>query len=272
MISKCAGYLPENGRRCVVPVETDGAVPNHGAAFPQTRWSLVARALSGESAAPGNSRTAMEEICEAYWYPLYAFARKTGLRSTDAEDLVQGFFLRVLEDGALATADRSRGRLRTYFLKVFRNQMTDEVRRRGAKKRGGGHPHLSLDATWAEDRYGLEPEADDSLDPRRAHDRRWALLMLERVLTALETEQSSACGGNEWALLSPFLKFSTGGKASYNAAAGELGWTVNATRVKVFRLRRRFRALLIEAVADTLEEATPDAIEAEIRELMEALV
>ncbi len=213
----------------------------------------------------------MEEICRAYWYPLYAHARRIGFSTSDAEDLVQGFFMHIVEDGALATADPARGRLRTFFMAVVRNQAMDELRRRGAKKRGGDKLHVSLDPAWAENRLGVELEAVDQENPERAHDRRWALLILERVIAVLEGERSDANRSKEWRILSPFLNFSTGGKGSYESASEKLGWTVNATRVAVFRLRRRFRDLLTEAVADTLEEATPELIDAEIRELLVAL-
>ena len=179
--------------------------------------------------------------------------------------------MRVIEGNALATADPARGRLRTYLLAVFQNQAADECRKRTAKKRGGGIQHLPLDHSWAEHRLSIETDAPDALEPQRALDRRWALLMLERVLHSLEAERSSSGCEGEWGILSPFLDFSTGGNASYKRAAESLGLTVNATRVKVFRLRRRFRELLMETVADTLEDPTAESVCDEIRELLVAL-
>ncbi len=239
---------------------------NEGA-FRQTRWSLVARAASGDETI---SRAALEEVCQDYWYPLYAFARRKGIYPADAEDLVQGFFHSLLEDGLLANANQSRGRLRTFLIAVFSHQLTDEARRRNARKRGGDAKIVSLDRAWAEGRFAVEP-VDEAPDAGRAHDRRWALLMLEGTMARLTRERADAGRASEVQELAAFLSFEGGGQGSYESAARELGWTVNATRVAVFRLRRRFRELLLTAIADTLEDPSSEAIDAEIRELIAAL-
>jgi RNA polymerase sigma-70 factor (ECF subfamily) len=207
----------------------------------------------------------------AYWYPLYAFARRARIHPHDAEDLVQGFFLHLIRDEALASADPSRGRLRTFFLTLFRNHIADESRRRGALKRGGAHTLVPLDGDWAERRLALEGERNLDGDAERAHDRRWALLLVERALHRLESERAASGHGDEMRALAPFLDIASGGVASYAKASAALGWTINATCVAVFRLRRRFRDLLLATVADTLEHPDPEAIEAEMRELILAL-
>ncbi len=239
-------------------------------AFLQTRWSLVARAARGDEDA--EARAAMEEICRDYWYPIYAFARREGVHPTDAEDLVQGFFLGIIGDNKLATADPDRGKLRTYLIRIFRNHMADEMRKKNALKRGGGQKIISIDIEWAEERLDVESaDSSEKTDAERSHDRRWALLLLERTLEALEEERETAGHGEEMRVLAPFLRFDTGGQASYEKASGALGWTVNATRVSVFRLRRRFRELLLSSIADTLDTPSADAVEDELRELMAAL-
>jgi len=243
-----------------MPAEVPNA--NRGS-FRPTRWSLVARAVSAD---PEMARAALDEVCRDYWYPLYAFARRTGIYPDDAEDLVQGFFLHLIKEGALATADPNRGRLRTFLITVFRHHMTNEMRKRTAQKRGGGQTVISLDVEWAENRFANEP-ADDAPDAAGVHDRRWALLLIDKALAALAAERDPA----QFESLSPFLDFASGGRASYSETAAKLGWTVNATRVAVFRLRRQFRELLLGIVADTLEEPGEEAVEAELRELMTAL-
>ena len=247
--------------------QAEALVGDNPGAFRQTRWSLVARASSRDSQV---SRAALEQICQDYWYPLYAFARRKGIYPADAEDLVQGFFHRLLEGGLLDNADQSRGKLRTFLITIFSNQLTDEARRRNAQKRGGNREVVSLDRTWAEDRLAIEP-ADETPDAGSAHDRRWALLLLESTMSKLKRQREEAGHAAELQVLEPFLSFESGGRGSYEAAAQELGSTVNATRVAVYRLRRRFRELLLQAIADTLEDPNPEAIDAEMHELIAAL-
>ena len=241
----------------------EAPIANPGS-FQPTRWSLVARAASSD---PEMARAALDEVCRDYWYPLYAFARRAGIYTADAEDLVQGFFLKLVKEGVLTTASPDRGRLRTFLLTVFRNHMTNVVRHDRAQKRGGKHTVVSLDISWAENRFANEPADDAVPDAANIHDRRWALLMIDKALAALADKRDP----RQFETLSAFLDFSTGGRASYEEAAAALDWTVNATRVAVFRLRKQFRQTLLDAVAQTLEDPSEEAVEAEIRQLMEAL-
>lgn len=236
------------------------------AAFRNTRWSMVARA-----AAPGHpqAHTALAEMCHDYWPPLYAFARRLGRSPPDAEDLTQSFFAALIEKNTLAAAEPSRGKLRTFLLAAFQNHIADVAKRERAQKRGGGAQMLSIDAAAAEEWFACEPAERET--PETLYHRRWAMLLLERALDSLETDRTAAGYGEAMQVLRPFLSLTASGAATYDEAAKQLGWTLNATRVAVFRLRARYRVLLLELIAATLHDEDPAAVEAEMRELLAAL-
>ena len=237
-----------------------------GAAFRTTRWSVVARAAEPEQTHGG---TALADMCHHYWPPLYAFARRIGRSLQDAEDLTQSFFAFLIEKNTLAAAEQSRGKLRTFLLAAFQHHMADAVKREHALKRGGGVELMSLDGAAAEEWFACEPAEHET--PETLYHRRWAMLLLERALDQLEAERSGAGHDGEMKVLRPFLSLTIAGAATYEEAARQLGWTVNAVRVAVFRLRARYRELLFDLVAATLDEENPNAVEAEMRELLAAL-
>ena len=143
-----------------------------GRSFSATRWSLVL-------AAAGDAEAALAALCRAYWFPLYAFARRQGVSPHDAEDLTQGFFAHLLGKSALAHVDRAKGRFRTFLLASLKHYLADERDRAKALKRGGAQLAISLDAIEAEERYALEPR--DELSPDHLFDRRWALAVTRIV-------------------------------------------------------------------------------------------
>src|SRR5262245_33472371 len=159
--------------------------PRHGAAgwFATTHWSVVLAAGRGDTA---QAAEALQKLCRAYWYPLYAYARRRGHGAHDAEDLVQGFFARLIEKEILRGLERDAGRFRSFLLKCFDRFAGDEKDRAQRLKRGGGQEVLSLDAAMAEERYRLEPA--DLLDPKKIFERRWALTVLEQVLARLRAQ------------------------------------------------------------------------------------
>jgi len=235
------------------------------AAFRTTRWSVVARAAALEHP---TAQAALAETCRDYWPPLYAFARRSGHAPADAEDLTQSFFAALIEKNTLATADQSRGRLRAFLLTAFRHHIADVVKHDHAQKRGGADNLLSLDDNGE---GGRAPEPIEHETPETLYHRRWAMLLLERALDQLEAERTAAAHGAEMEVLRPFLGFATSGADTYAEAATQLGWTVNAVRVAVFRLRARYRALLLALIAATLHDQTPTVVEAELRDLLAAL-
>ena len=238
---------------------------NHAEAFRTTRWSVVARAA--EPSHP-RAQTALAEMCGDYWPPLYAFARRLGRSPEDAEDLTQSFFASLIEKNTLAAADSSRGKLRTFLLAAFQHYIADVAKREHAQKRGGGAGVLSIDAA-VEEGFASEPVEHET--PETLYDRRWATMLLERALDNLEAERAADGHGAEMAVLRPFLSLTISGAATYAEAAERLGWTVNAARVAVFRLRTRYRELLLDSVAATLHDESPAVVEVEMHDLLDAL-
>jgi RNA polymerase sigma-70 factor (ECF subfamily) len=231
--------------------------------FRTTRWSVVLAARDGPSP---EARQALRDLCEAYWYPLYAFIRRQGHPAEEARDLTQEFFLRLLEKDFLALVDQSRGKFRSFLMAACKHFLANERDRARAQKRGGGREVLSLDAQAGESRYIAEPTHD--LTAERLFERRWALLLLHRVLERLRDEWRRAGKGEQFETLKAFL---TGEKPAgqYAEAAAALGATPGAVRVAAHRLRRRYRELLREEIARTVND--PGEVEAEIRDLIAAL-
>jgi RNA polymerase sigma-70 factor (ECF subfamily) len=231
--------------------------------FHTTRWTVVLSA--GRKDTPG-SRDALSSLCAAYWYPLYAFARRRGLHRQEAEDLTQGFFAALIEKNFAAAADPERGRFRTYLLTAFKRYMGKERERERAQKRGGRRALLSLDFEDGERRYALEPS--HAITPERIFDRRWAILLLERTLDALRAEMEQACRGELFKALKSHLKAGADPE-SYKDMSARLGMTEGAVKAAAHRMRARYRDLLRAEVAETV--AGPEEVDLEIRHLLEAI-
>jgi RNA polymerase sigma factor (sigma-70 family) len=227
--------------------------------FATTHWSIVLRA--GDSQSP-EAATAMERLCQAYWYPLYAFVRRSGHGHEDASDLTQGFFARLLEKRYLRSADANLGRFRTFLLTSMSNFLANEWDKTQAQRRGGGRVVLSLDAASAEERYRFEPV--DRTTPETLFDRRWAQTMIAAVVERLAAEMDE----KRFEVLKGFL-LEDKGAVSYEGAASELDISVPAVTSAIFRMRGRFRALLFEEVGNTVNEVQD--VEEELRYLLAAL-
>ena len=212
------------------------------------------------------SSAALGELCSTYWYPLYVFARRKGLSAEAAQDATQGFFARLLEKQGLRHVDPEKGRFRAFLLTSFKNHMADERAHAARKKRGGDAQHLPIDVQDAEGRYAHEPP--DVETPERVFERRWALTVLERALERLRAEYA---GSGREAVFEQLKGYLTGesGSLPYARAAAALGMTEIAVKVAVHRLRRRFRARLLEEVAETVDGE--GRLDEEIRHLMSAL-
>ena len=231
--------------------------------FATTHWSLVLAAGSGE-ASQTRSRRALEELCKAYWYPLYAFVRYRGYSSDDAQDVTQSFFARILEKDGLASADPERGRFRSYLLGAVKHFLANEWHRARAQKRGGGVTFLELDALDPEARYALEPAR--SSDPEAVFDREWAQESIARAMQNLRAE-SEARGKGE--LLEALKGSLTGEEPPRSETAARLGMTDGAVKSAVHRLRQRYRELLRAEIAETVTD--PADVDAEMRHLVAAL-
>jgi DNA-directed RNA polymerase specialized sigma24 family protein len=233
-----------------------------GDLFVTTRWSVVLSA--GRKSSPHSER-ALAELCQTYWYPLYAFVRRKGHGKEDAEDLTQAFFETVLENNPLEGLTSERGRFRAFLLAAMKNFLANDWDRKNRQKRGGGALHLSLDWQDADARYHLEPE--DPASPETLFDREWALALLRRVVDRLGEE----CAANGKAEFFDAVKeLLVGGDAEgYGTIAGQLGMDAGAARVAVHRLRRRNRELLREEIAQTLDD--PTRVDDELKALQAAL-
>jgi RNA polymerase sigma factor (sigma-70 family) len=231
--------------------------------FVTTHWSVVLSAQEKESP---QSAAALEVLCGAYWYPLYAYIRRQGRNATDAQDLTQEFFARLLQKGYLQAAAREKGRFRTFLIVALKRFLANEWDRDRAQKRGGGHTRLSLDTAVAETRYQLEPVSEPS--PDRIYDRRWALTLLDQTLGRLRQEFADAGKAGEFDRLKSVLAADRA-EISYRAIAAELGVSEGAARVAVHRMRKRFRELFREEISQTV--ASGDEVEAEVRYLMGVL-
>jgi RNA polymerase sigma-70 factor (ECF subfamily) len=237
-------------------------------AFTTTRWSVVL-AAAGAGAAPDSpdARSAMASLCRTYWYPLYAFVRRSGYGHDDAMDLTQGFFAKMLEKNDLRTVDPARGRFRSWLLGCLKHFLANEHDRATAQKRGGGKQPLSfdLDANDAQSRYRLEPAHE--LTPEKVFDRRWALVLIENVLSQLSEE--CRAGGKEklFETVKPYLWGER--NESYAQAAPSLDMTEAALKAAVHRLRKRYKDLLRLEISHTVHSAAE--VDEEIRDLFAAL-
>jgi RNA polymerase sigma-70 factor (ECF subfamily) len=210
------------------------------------------------------AREALEELCRAYWYPLYAFVRYRGYSADDAQDLTQSFFVRILEKGGFASADPERGRFRSYLLGAMKHFLANEWHRARAKKRGGGVTLLSWDALEPEARYALEPARPT--DPDAGFDREWALEATARAMEKLRAESEARNKGELFEALQGSL---TGEEPPRSETAARLGMTEGALKVAVHRLRQRYRELLRAGIAETV--ADPSDVDDEMRHLVAAL-
>ena len=231
--------------------------------FVTTHWSVIAAAQDGSSP---EARSALAALCSAYWYPLYVFVRGQVDKADEAQDLTQGFFASLLEKKALAVADRSRGKFRSFLLGACKYYLSHERARARALKRGGGLKTVSLDFHDAEARYAREPA--HTLTPERLFARRWAMTMLDQVLYKL-SEEFTAKG--KQALFDHLRVCLLGDKnaAPHAQVALELGMSEGSIKVAAHRLRGRFRDLVREEITRTVDR--PEDVEDEIRQLFAAL-
>ena len=229
--------------------------------FPTTRWTLVVAAGDPHRK---EARSALVSLCENYWYPLYAYLRRRGYSADQAQDLTQEFFIRVLEGRYLDRADPEKGRFRSFLLTSLKFFVADEEDRQRAHKRGGGAV-LPLEFSSGEERYQREPAHDET--PERIFERHWALSVLDRVVEKLRDEFVRQGRPEHFERLKVFLLGHSG--APYAALAREMNTSEGALKVAIHRLRKRYRELFRQEIADTV--ADPAEVESELRFLAAAL-
>lgn len=231
-----------------------------GVEFQTTHWSVVLRA---GDACESTARQALEELCRAYWFPLYAYVRRQGQRAEDAQDLTQEFFSRFLEHGNFERANPGRGRFRTYLLTSLKRFLNEEWRRANRQKRGGGQFVTPVNLEDAEVRLSAEP--CDTLSPDRLYDRRWVDALLERVVERLRQDYESTGRKSVYLQLQQYL-WGPLAEVSYAEMGRRLKMNEGAVKVAVHRLRQRYRELLREEVAHTVEK--PEDVEEELRYML----
>jgi RNA polymerase sigma-70 factor (ECF subfamily) len=231
--------------------------------FVTTHWSVVLAAGRGDTT---RACDALAHLCQTYWYPLYAYARRRGCSPHDAQDLTQEFFARLLEGNWVAKADRQRGRFRSFLVSAMKHFMANEWNKARTQKRGGGQSTLSLNDDSAEHRYQLEPA--ENATPESLFEQGWAVALLDGVLSRLEEEYRRS-GKQAWMeAMRPALAMDRGA-LDYTELAHKLGTTETAARMAVHRLRQRYRQLIRAEVASTV--ASPEEVEAEMRHLFQTL-
>ena len=229
--------------------------------FPTTRWSIVVAAGDPHRK---EARSALAGLCESYWYPLYAYLRRRGYAADQAQDLTQDFFIRMLEGRYLDRADPEKGRFRSFLLTSLKFFVADEEDRQRARKRGGGAV-VPLEFPSGEERYQREPAHDET--PERLFERRWALSVLDQVVEKLRTEFVRQDRPEHFDRLKVFLLGRS--DAPYAALALEINTSEGALKVAIHRLRKRYRELFRQEIADTV--ADPAEVESELRFLADVL-
>lgn len=231
--------------------------------FPSTQWSLVLRARDRDG---DQARQALADLCGRYWYPLYAFIRRQVERPDLALDLTQGFFARLLEKDVLDEVDRRKGKFRSFLLTCCRHFLSNERDRERTQKRGGGREFVPLDGVEADRKYHLEPSHE--LTAERLFERRWALTLLEETLGLLAGEYEREGKRELYRRLEPMLVQSADARP-YATVSTELGMSEAAVKKAAQRMRQRYREILRERIAATVEG--PEQIDEEIRLLFAAL-
>ena len=231
-------------------------------AFTTTQWTVV---LTAQGLTPA-AEAALEKLCRSYWWPLYGFVRRQGYSPEETQDLVQGFFAMVLERRDFDVVRREKGRLRSYLLASLKNYVAKAHRREMAVKRGEGKPLVPLEKLMMRERADLEPA--DRLSADRIYERRWALTLLEQVLTRLETEYRTAGSSNLFEQLKQLLSGEPD-RPSQAQIAETLNMTENAVKQALHRLRQRYRLVLRDEIAQTV--AAPQDVEDELRYFISVL-
>jgi len=230
-----------------------------GYEFPATHWSVV---LAASQTAEPQAAAALDQLCRAYWYPLYVYVRSSGHTHENAQDLTQEFFARLLAKHYLSAVHPERGRFRWFLLSAVKRFLINEQERASAAKRGGTSPHIPFDGEKAEERYRLD--AADQSTPDKLFDRAWATNLIQTTYQRLEEEYALE---GKMRLFERLRVFLSGDRADLTCAeaGAELGMTEGAVKVAVHRLRRRYRDLLREQVAQTVHSAAD--LEEELRNL-----
>jgi RNA polymerase sigma-70 factor (ECF subfamily) len=227
--------------------------------FKETSWSVVIAA--GATTEP-RAHAALTELCRAYWPPIYAYLRRSGYNTHDAQDLTQSFFQHLLENETLRRVSRDKGRFRSFLLGVLKLCLADEQTRRRTLKRGGRIQFISTDEIEAEELHHLR--ADHEAAPDEILDARWAGVVLERALDRVRAECAAEGKADLFEALSPFLA-GTKPHASYQEVADRMKLGLGAVKTLIYRLRRQFATAVRREIMQTV--SAPHQVDDELRRL-----
>lgn len=230
--------------------QTGVGLDHWGCEFPTTHWSLL---VSSDQGGNVNTERAVSEIASGYWYPLYAFLRRSGHSAYDAQDHTQGFFAYLLTGDRLNGLDAAKGRFRSYFLGAVNHYLSNVRSRASAQKRGGGMVLVSIEQENAEERLHNEP-SDEGLTPEKLFDRQWALAVFGQAMDALRKEYAGKGKTAIFESLKIYLS-GEGERGAYKRIAEELKVSEVNVRSMVSRLRSRYRLLLRQQIETTLESS-----------------
>ena len=228
----------------------------HSSPFPTTHWTLIQSVQQGSEQ---DATKAMEEICKKYWFPIYAYLRRSGRSAHDSEDITQAFFQRLIAEDTIKLARQERGKLRSFLLTVLVRLLSDLGRYNKALKRGGGERLIAFDEMEAEERYACEPK--DIRDPEIIYLHAWAGDLIHNVRAKVQRAFQVEGRGEMFAALEPYLG-NDDSQPPYDELATKLGSTAGAVRLLVHRLRKRFRGLLEREIAKTVMR--PEDIQEEL--------
>jgi DNA-directed RNA polymerase specialized sigma24 family protein len=251
------------------PIATRSASATRDGKFQTTQWHIVLQARGREGTQ--QARTALDALCRAYWYPLYAFARRQGRSQHNAQDLTQGFFAYMLEKDLFGDADPALGKLRTFLLTAFTRFISRENLRATAQKRGGGQHVISLDEEFDDGEKRFRLEAATKITPEEIFARSWATSLLDAAKAQVLRKEAAAGRQAMFVALEPFLERDRDATITYESMAAHLGLTQDALRKAVSRLRERYKQAIRDQVANTLNAPSEKEIDAEMRFLRAAL-
>jgi len=252
-----------------VKTEPAGGDTRNSNRFQTTKWSVVlscAQTAKSEEVA----QKALTELCRVYWRPVFALICRRGHSVTDAQDLTQDFFVLLLKGNLLSLANPERGRFRSLLRTAVENFLNDQQHLARRQKRGGGMQFVAWDEWMAEAPSHLSIFGQElkSWPPERIFDVRWAATVVEQSLRRLAEECESRGRLRMFTVLSKYLSTEKV-EISYAALSSSLGVPESAIKRVLHQLRVRYRLILREEVARTVEN--PADVEDEIRYLCAAL-
>ncbi|MEM9409969.1 MAG: sigma-70 family RNA polymerase sigma factor [Planctomycetota bacterium] len=232
--------------------------------FKTTHWSLI---LSSRESDSDIRQKSLGQLCESYWFPLFVYLRRKGYSPDDSADYVQGFFSQLIEKDFLESASPEKGRFRWFLMSAIKRFASKQVNYENAIKRGGGARVISIDLATAEERYQLEPV--DGWTAEKLFDRRWALEVLQQALMQLEQEQEERGKLEIYRELQSTLSGVPISQDRYQEIAEKFSMSAGAVKVAALRLREKYRKILQQLVAQTINES--DNIDDELEALLSAL-